>query len=76
MTLLLIIGIILFVLWLLGLLTRRTLGGLIHIAVVIAIIRNCSGSLGYERAGRRGSPATALLSPERADIPCLRSVAM
>jgi len=38
MSLLLIIGIILFVLWLLGLLTRRTLGGLIHLALVIAII--------------------------------------
>ncbi|MCJ7744049.1 MAG: lmo0937 family membrane protein [Dehalococcoidales bacterium] len=38
MSLLLIIGIILFVLWLLGLLTRRTLGGLVHLALVIAII--------------------------------------
>ena len=35
---LLIIGIILFVLWLLGLLTRRTLGGIVHLALVIAII--------------------------------------
>ena len=38
MSLLLIIGIILFVLWLLGLLTRRTMGGLVHLALVIAII--------------------------------------
>jgi hypothetical protein len=38
MSLLLIIGIILFVLWLLGLLTRRTLGGLVHLALVIAVI--------------------------------------
>jgi hypothetical protein len=38
MPLLLIIGIILFVLWLLGLLTRRTMGGLVHLALVIAII--------------------------------------
>ena len=38
MSILLIIGIILFVLWLLGLLTRRTLGGLVHLALVIGII--------------------------------------
>jgi FtsH-binding integral membrane protein len=36
--LLLVAGIILFVLWMLGLLTRRTLGGLVHLALVIAII--------------------------------------
>ena len=38
MSLLLIIGIVLFVLWLLGLFTRRTLGGLVHLALVIAVI--------------------------------------
>ena len=38
MSILLVIGIILFVLWLLGLLTRRTLGGLLHLAFVIAVI--------------------------------------
>jgi hypothetical protein len=38
LTLLLVIGIILFVLWVLGLLARRTLGGLLHLALVIAII--------------------------------------
>jgi hypothetical protein len=38
MSILLTIGIILFVLWLLGLLTRRTMGGLVHLALVIAII--------------------------------------
>jgi hypothetical protein len=35
---LLIIGIIVFGLWALGLITRRTLGGLVHLALVIAII--------------------------------------
>ncbi len=34
-TLLLIIGIILFVLWVVGLITRRTLGGGLHVLVVI-----------------------------------------
>ena len=38
MLLLLIIGIILFGLWLLGLVAGRTLSGLIHLALVIAII--------------------------------------
>jgi hypothetical protein len=38
LSLLLIIGIILFVLWLLGLVSRRTLGGGIHILLVIALI--------------------------------------
>ena len=38
LTLLLVIGIILFGLWALGLITRRTLGGGVHILVVIAII--------------------------------------
>lgn len=38
MTILLTIGIILFVLWLLGIVTRFTLGGLVHIALVIAVI--------------------------------------
>ncbi|MDD5038740.1 MAG: lmo0937 family membrane protein [Dehalococcoidales bacterium] len=36
MPILLIIGIILFVLWLLGLFAFKSLGGLIHIALVIA----------------------------------------
>lgn len=35
---LLAIGIILFVLWLLGILTSYTLGGLIHILLIIAIV--------------------------------------
>jgi hypothetical protein len=38
MTILLTIGIILFVLWLLGLFAFKALGGLIHIALVIAVI--------------------------------------
>ena len=38
MTILLIIAIILFVFWVLGLTTRFTESGLIHIALVIAII--------------------------------------
>ena len=38
LTLLLVIGIILFVLWALGLITRRTMGGGVHILVVIAVI--------------------------------------
>ena len=38
LTLLLVIGIILFGLWALGLITRRTLGGGVHILVVIAVI--------------------------------------
>ena len=36
--LLLVIGIILFALWVLGLITRRTLGGGLHVLVVIAVI--------------------------------------
>ena len=35
---LLVIGIILGVLWLLGLVSRRTFGGFVHIALVIAVI--------------------------------------
>ena len=35
---LLVIGIILLVLWLLGLITGRTFGGFLHIALVIAVI--------------------------------------
>ena len=35
---LLVIGIILFILWVLGLVSRRTFGGFIHIALVIALI--------------------------------------
>ena len=38
MATLLVIGIILFVLWLLGLFVFKALGGLIHIALVIAVI--------------------------------------
>ena len=38
MTVLLIIGIILFVLWLLGLFAFKALGGLVHIALVVAVI--------------------------------------
>ena len=38
LTLLLIIGIILFCLWALGLITRRTLGGGVHLLVVIGVI--------------------------------------
>jgi hypothetical protein len=38
LSLLLIIGIILFVLWALGLITRTTLGGGVHVLVVIAVI--------------------------------------
>ncbi len=36
--LLLIIGLVLFVLWLLGYVTSYTLGGYIHVALVIAVI--------------------------------------
>jgi hypothetical protein len=35
---LLVIGIILGVLWVLGLVSRRTFGGFVHIALVIAVI--------------------------------------
>ncbi|MGD1119184.1 MAG: lmo0937 family membrane protein [Dehalococcoidales bacterium] len=35
---LLVIGIILFILWLLGLFTSRMMGGLVHIALVVALI--------------------------------------
>jgi hypothetical protein len=38
LSLLLIIGIILLVLWLLGLISHRTFGGGVHILLVIAII--------------------------------------
>ena len=38
LTLLLVIGIIMFALWALGLITRRTLGGGLHVLVVIAVI--------------------------------------
>jgi hypothetical protein len=38
LTLLLVIGIILCVLWLLGLITRRTFGGFLHIVFIIAVI--------------------------------------
>jgi len=38
MTILLIIGIILLVLWIVGLGTRTTLNGLVHVALVIALI--------------------------------------
>jgi len=38
LTLLLVIGIIMCVLWLLGLITRRTFGGFLHIALIIAVI--------------------------------------
>ena len=38
LTLLLVIGIVLLGLWFVGLVTRRTLGGFIHIAFIIAVI--------------------------------------
>ena len=38
LTLLLVIGIILAVLWVLGLVSRRTFGGFLHIALIIAVI--------------------------------------
>ena len=38
LTLLLVIGIIMCVLWALGLITRRTFGGFLHIALIIAVI--------------------------------------
>ena len=38
LTLLLVIGIIMFALWVLGLITRRTFGGFLHIALIIAVI--------------------------------------
>jgi hypothetical protein len=38
LTLLLVVGIILFILWALGLITRRTMGGGVHVLVVIAVI--------------------------------------
>jgi hypothetical protein len=37
LTLLLVIGVILFILWALGLITRRTMGGGVHVLVVIAV---------------------------------------
>jgi hypothetical protein len=38
LTILLVIGVILFALWALGLITRRTMGGGVHVLVVIAVI--------------------------------------
>ena len=38
LTLLLVIGIIMCALWVLGLITRRTFGGFLHIALVVAVI--------------------------------------
>jgi hypothetical protein len=38
MGLLLIIGIVLLVAWLIGIGTRNTLGGLVHVALVVALI--------------------------------------
>ena len=38
LTILLVIGIIMFALWALGLITRRTFGGFLHIALIIAVI--------------------------------------
>ena len=38
LTLLLVIGIILGVMWLLGLISHRTFGGFLHIALIIAVI--------------------------------------
>jgi hypothetical protein len=38
MTILLVIGIILLALWLVGLGTRTTMGGLVHIALAIAVV--------------------------------------
>lgn len=38
MTVLLIIGIILLVLWIVGMGTRTTMNGLVHIALIIALI--------------------------------------
>jgi len=38
LTLLLVIGIIMFALWALGLITRRTFGGFLHVALIIAVI--------------------------------------
>jgi hypothetical protein len=38
LTLLLVIGIILFALWALGLITRRTLGGGLHVLLIIGVI--------------------------------------
>ena len=38
LTLLLVIGVILFILWALGLITRRTMGGGVHVLVVIAVV--------------------------------------
>jgi hypothetical protein len=38
MTVLLIVGIVLLVAWLVGLLTRTTLGGLVHVALGVALV--------------------------------------
>ena len=38
LSILLVIGVILGILWLLGLVTSRTFGGFLHIALVIAVI--------------------------------------
>ncbi len=38
MSVLLVVGIVLLVLWMVGLGTRNTMGGLVHVALVIALI--------------------------------------
>jgi uncharacterized membrane protein YtjA (UPF0391 family) len=38
MTILLVLGIVIFVVWLAGLVTGTTLNGLVHIALVIAVV--------------------------------------
>lgn len=35
---LLVVGVILFILWVLGLITGRTLGGVVHVLAVIALV--------------------------------------
>jgi hypothetical protein len=37
------IAVVLLILWLLGLVTSYTIGGFIHVLLVIAIVRSCSG---------------------------------
>lgn len=53
MVILLVIGIILLVLWLLGLVTAFTLGGLIHIALAMGVILVIVWAVSRYRASRK-----------------------
>ena len=67
------IAVLLLVLWLLGLVTSYTIGGFIHIllvlAIVIALVRLIHGGAtivngGKENRGLTGSRAAALIDPD------------